>query len=284
MGALSHQAEAAGAAREPLLAPVERFVRLCTTALSFAFFGLGGLVFATIVFPLFFVFIWDKKKRAAIAQASVHGLWMVFINAMRLMGTTSYEIDKPEVLKSLHGTIVVSNHPSLLDVVYMMSFMSRTRAVVKAGVWKNPFMRGVVTAADYIPNLGDPERLIRDCSAALKDGANLVIFPEGSRTPEGMIQRPYQKGFARAALAAGAPIQLVTIDVSPPMLRKGEPWHTVPKRRGHWTIRVHEKIDVPAVYGKEPSAAAVRKLSGDVAARIEQLILEGPNNVDKAKA
>jgi 1-acyl-sn-glycerol-3-phosphate acyltransferase len=194
---------------------------------------------------------------------------------MALMGTTSFEIDRPEVLRDLRGTIVIANHPSLLDVVYLMSFMRRTRAVVKAGVWRNPFMRGVVTAANYIPNLGDPERLIVDCTAALKDGANLVIFPEGSRTPEGVLQRQYQKGFARVALAAGAPIQLVTIDVSPPMLRKGEAWHTVPKRRGHWTIRVHERIDVATVYGNEPTPAAVRRLSGDVAARIDGLLREG---------
>jgi 1-acyl-sn-glycerol-3-phosphate acyltransferase len=266
--------EAKPAESVTLLQALERFVRLITTALSFALFGLGGLFFSIVVFPLLYVVVWDRQKRAAIAQACVHGLWRAFIRAMALMGTTSFEIDKPDVLRDLRGTIVIANHPSLLDVVYMMSFMRRTRAVVKAGVWRNPFMRGVVTAANYIPNLGDPERLMADCTAALKDGANLVIFPEGSRTPEGMLQRQYQKGFARVALAAGAPVQLVTIDVSPPMLRKGEPWHAVPKRRGHWTIRVHERIDVATVYGKEPTPAAVRRLSGDMAARIDGLLRE----------
>jgi 1-acyl-sn-glycerol-3-phosphate acyltransferase len=257
-----------------LFAPVERFLRLITTTLSFAFFGLGGLFYAAFVFP-FFHLIRNKAKREAMAQGSVHSLWRFYIALIRFMGTTSYDIDKPEVLKSLRGTIVVANHPSLLDVVYLMAFMQRTRAVVKAGVWKNPFMRGVVTGANYIPNLGDPDRLIKDCASALREGANLCIFPEGSRTPEGMIQRPYQKGFARAALEAGAPIQIVTIDVSPPMLRKEQKWHYIPRRRGHWTIRVHERIDVAEVYGKEPSAAAVRKLSTDVAQRIESLIREG---------
>jgi 1-acyl-sn-glycerol-3-phosphate acyltransferase len=165
----------------------------------------------------------------------------------------------------------VANHPSLLDVVFLMSFMQRTRAVVKAGVWRNPFMRGVVTAADYIPNLGDPERLIADCTQALNEGANLVIFPEGSRTPEGQRRR-YQKGFAHVALTAGAPIQIVTIRVNPPMLRKEQKWHYVPPSPGHWTIRVHERIDVASQYGKDRSAAAVRRLTSDVAERIEALL------------
>jgi hypothetical protein len=38
---------------------------------------------------------------------------------------------------------------------------------------------------------------------------------------------------------------------------------------------VHERIDVATVYGNEPNPAAVRRLSGDVAARIDGLLREG---------
>lgn len=251
--------------------PVERFVRLITTAISFATFGVVGLAMALLVFPAYRLFIRDPRRRAAIAQASVHGAWRFFIWLMRTMGTLSYECDHPEVLRDLKGTIVVANHPSLLDVVFLMSFMRRTRAVVKEGVWRNPFMSGVVRAADYIPNLHDPEKLLADCCAALAAGANLMIFPEGSRTPEGQ-PRKYQKGFARIALAVGAPIQIVTIGVSPPTLQKGEPWWRVARTRAHWTIRVHERIDTAEQYGKDPTPAAVRRLSMDVAERIEGLL------------
>jgi 1-acyl-sn-glycerol-3-phosphate acyltransferase len=251
-----------------IIETIERGLRVGTTALSFAIFGLGGLAMALVVFPLFHLVVWDRHKRAQLAQATVHRVWWIYVRIMRAMGTVDFTIDKPDVLKNLRGTVVVANHPSLLDVVFLMSFMQRTRAVVKAGVWRNPFMRGVVTAADYIPNLGDPDRLIADCSAALEDGSNLVIFPEGSRTVDGRLGR-FQKGFARAALEAGAPIQIVTIRVDPPMLRKGQPWHYAPPRRGRWTIRVHERIDTVEQYGYDRSASAVRKLTADVADRIE---------------
>ena len=39
-------------------------------------------------------------------------------------------------------------------------------------------------------------------AAGTRDSEVFVIFPEGSRTPEGVLQRQYQKGFARVALAA----------------------------------------------------------------------------------
>ena len=144
-----------------------------------------------------------------------------------------------------------------------MAFMKSTRAVVKQGVWNNRFMAGVVRATNYIPNLDDPERLIADCASALHDGANLVIFPEGSRTPGGE-QGKYQRGFAYIALQAGAPILTVTIEVAPPTLRKGEPWYAIPERRPHWIIRVRERVDTPRIYGTEPSISNARRLTMDI--------------------
>lgn len=261
----------AGPRRLSLLQEIDRFARLITTGLSFVLFGLGGLVLAGFVFPAFFLFIHDRKKRAAVAQETVHRAWWLYVRVMRAVGTVTFEFDDPDALKNLRGTIVVANHPSLLDVVFLMSAMSRTRAVVKKGVAANPFMRGVVLAADYIPNMGDPEKLIADCAEALKQGYNLCIFPEGSRTPDG-VERRYQKGFAHIALLAGAPIQVVTIQVTPPTLRKGEPWHAIPAARPHWTIKVHERIDTAGQYGYDRSASAVKRLTADVADRIEGLL------------
>jgi hypothetical protein len=71
---------------------------------------------------------------------------------------------------------------------------------------------------------------------------------------------------------AGAPVQVVTIEVDPPTLRKGESWRAIPPRRGHWTIRVHERIDTVGQYGKDRTAAAVRQMKADVAERIEGLL------------
>ncbi|MBI1359103.1 MAG: 1-acyl-sn-glycerol-3-phosphate acyltransferase [Alphaproteobacteria bacterium] len=270
MAALSQQ-QSARPAPVSIFRRLERIVRLVTTAISFGLFGLFGLVLALVVFPLLFLFIRDKGKRAAVAQACLHRLFWVYVRVMRAMGTLSFECDHPEILKTLKGTIVVANHPSLLDVVFLMSFMRHTRAVVKSSIWRNPFMRGVVIAANYIPNHGDAAKLMEDCAAALREGANLIIFPEGSRTPDGQ-PRHYQKGFAHVALLAGAPVQIVTIEVNPPTLRKGESWRRVAPTRARWTIRVHERIDTAGQYGYDRSSSAVRKLKQDVAERIEGLL------------
>ena len=167
--------------------------RLFATGLSFAIFGIGGLVMAFAWFPAVNLLVWNKQKRAALAQASVHRIWRLYIEIMRVLGVLTYETENIDALRNCRGTVVVANHPSLLDVVFLMAFMRHTRAVVKEGVWRNPFMAGVVRSSNYIPNLADPDALIEDCAAALREGANLCIFPEGTRTPIGQKTK-YQRG------------------------------------------------------------------------------------------
>jgi 1-acyl-sn-glycerol-3-phosphate acyltransferase len=250
-----------------MMRALDRFWRLIATAISFALFGVGGLFIALVVFPLINLVIRDRAKRTEFAQATVHAIWRFYVKVMVAIGVLTYEVHGAELLRQDRGTLVIANHPSLLDIVFIMSLMEHTQCVVKAGVWNNPFMRGAVTAANYIPNTGDPEKLLDDCVAALQAGSNLVIFPEGSRTPRGG-KRKIQRGFAHIAMRSKAPLRLVTVRCDPPTLLKGEPWYSIPARRPHWVIRVHECIEI------EPDTAepaiAVRRLCARVERRIEE--------------
>jgi 1-acyl-sn-glycerol-3-phosphate acyltransferase len=250
-----------------MMRAADRAWRLAATGLSFALFGIGGLVLALTVFPLFNMLVRDREKRAAMAQRTVHMVWRLFVRIMKLLGVLTYECHGGDILRRERSTLIVANHPSLLDIVFIMSLMERTQCVVKMGVWRNPFMRGVVVAANYIPNRNDPERLLDDCVAALAAGNNLVIFPEGSRTPPGQKRR-YQRGFAYVALRAHAPIRLVTVRCTPPTLLKGEPWYKIPPRRPHWVVRVHERIETEDA--AVDTAIAVRRLCAHVERRIEE--------------
>src|SRR5207302_9837447 len=140
---------------------------------------------ALMVFPLVNCIFRDRARRAAIAQRMVHRAWRLFVRTMVILRVMDFKVVGGERLHGDVGTLVIANHPSLIDVVLIMSLMDRTQCVVKPGVWKNPFMRGVIRATNYIPNMGDAQKTIDDCVSALKTGNNLVIFPEGSRTVSG---------------------------------------------------------------------------------------------------
>ena len=253
---------------------LERFLRQCGTAISFSLFGLGGLVMALVVFPAVNVIFRERSRRTEVAQRIVHFTWKLFVRVIVRLRVIDFEADGEDILRNETGTLVIANHPSLIDVVLIMSLMNRTQCVVKPGVWKNPFMRGVIKATNYIPNLGDPERMIQDCVATLQAGNNLVIFPEGSRTVTGQKTR-LQRGFANIAIRAQAPIRLVVVSCSPPMLRKGEKWYQVPLRRGHFRVRVCERLETENFTRSEIPSRAARNLTAHVARRFEELSAYG---------
>jgi 1-acyl-sn-glycerol-3-phosphate acyltransferase len=248
-----------------------RLWRQCGTGLAFAMFGLGGLFLAALVFPAINLVFRDPTHRARVAQRTVHVTWRIFMWIVVVLGILDFETDGAEDLWRESGTLVIANHPSLLDVVLIMSLMRRTQCVVKPGVWNNPFMRGVIKATNYIPNLGDPERTLKDCVSALQSGNNLVIFPEGSRTVPGKPMH-FERGFANIAIRAGAPIRLVTVTCNPPMLRKGEKWYQSPLRKPRYRVRVCDRMDIANLYRSDVPSRDARNLTAHVTRRFEELI------------
>ncbi len=201
--------------------------------------------------------------------------WRLLIRMCVILRLIDFEAEGAEVLRRETGTLVIANHPSLFDIVLIISLMDRAQCVVKEGAWKNPFMRGVIKATNYIPNLGDPEQTLRECVATLRAGNNLVIFPEGTRTVPGR-QLHLQRGFANIAIRAGAPIRIVTVCCNPPMLRKGEKWYKSPMRRPCFRVRVGERIDTARVYDSHLPARDARNLTAQIAKRFEEVIAHEP--------
>jgi 1-acyl-sn-glycerol-3-phosphate acyltransferase len=209
-----------------------------------------------------------------IAQGVVHQTFRLFVRIMIALGVIALNVTGKATLQADEGRLIIANHPSLIDVVLLVSILRQTQCVVKHQNWRNPFMRGVLVATGYIRNDGDPEKLIDACADALRAGDNLLIFPEGSRSVPGR-PRTLQRGFANVALAAQAPIRLVTIRCVPATLTKGAKWYEIPPTRSLFTVAVHELIDVRALVRDEPPSIAVRRITSHVAQRFRELLPDG---------
>lgn len=256
------------------MAYLNYYWRLLATGLSFTLFGLGGLVLSLTVFPLINIAVSDVERRASLSQGLVHRSFRLFTWFMAACGVIKVEVQNAERLAHERGALIVANHPSLIDVVLIISLMDRAQCIVKHEVWRNPFMRGVVTATRYIKNDDDPEKLINDCTETLKNGNNLVIFPEGSRTVPGR-SRKLRRGVANIALRAGAPIRPVTITCVPPTLKKGEKWYQIPPRRVLYTLEVQERIDMEPFIGEARLSVASRRLTEHLANIFEGILENG---------
>jgi len=179
---------------------------------------------------------------------------------MKALGLLTYEVHHRERLWT-QGQLIIANHPTLIDVVFLVSFMPRVDCIVKQGLWRNPFLRWPVSWASYIPNR-EGEALVADCADTLRRGNSLLVFPEGTRSIPGQPLR-LQRGTAHVALAVGAPILPVTISCTAPCLTKGYPWYRVPAQRPHFCIKVGE----PWTPNDYNSSAHNGPLGGPLAAR-----------------
>jgi len=161
----------------------------------------------------------------------------------------------------------VANHPSLIDVVILIAYLPQADCIVKAQLWKNPFVRGVVRSL-YIPNSLSFEDTVSACADSLAEGNSLVIFPEGTRTNSDSPPR-LKRGSARFALRTGRGILPVLIRAGDARgLRKGDPFFTL-SREGRLVFDLEplEQIGVEAYRGQEPARAA-RLLTREIQARI----------------
>ncbi len=119
------------------------------------------------------------------------------------------------------GLIVAANHPTMLDALVVVARLPRGVCVMKAMLLRNVFLGGGARLAQYIRN--DVGRgMVRDAVATLREGNQLVLFPEGTRTV-GASVNAFKPGISLISHLAQAPIQTVVIDSESPYLTKGWP-------------------------------------------------------------
>jgi 1-acyl-sn-glycerol-3-phosphate acyltransferase len=226
--------------------------RVFATGFVFVLFGLGALFISLTVFPVLRLSTRDPDVARRRIQHGMQQVFRTYIEIMRLLGIMTYEVHGVERLRE-QGRLIVANHPTLIDVVLLVSLIPEVDCIVKRGLWRNPFLRWPVIWASYIPN-SEGEELIEGCAATLKNGHSLLVFPEGTRTVPG---RPMhmQRGAAHIALAADADILPVTVTCDPPTLFKGNPWYRVPARRFHMKVVVGDPVGA-ATFREEGEAPA----------------------------
>jgi len=233
-----------------------RYWRVFGTGLSFVAVGIGGV----FIFPLLNIVIRSRERRSVIARHVIQFTFRCIVGLMRVMGVFRYEISGLERLERC-GLVILANHPTLIDIVFLIAFVKRAVCIVKSKLWRHPFTHATVRAAAYVRNDDYGVQLIEDCVATVRRGGNLIIFPEGTRTPaSGSIT--LKRGAANIAVRAQCNVTPVLIRCAPPMLVKGEKWWRLPPCASHFSIEVREDIDIqPFIAQARSHVLAARRLT-----------------------
>ncbi len=232
--------------------------------MGFGVFGAGALIIGLAVLPLVHAIPGDRERRVQWIIHQTFRLWVWFATTLRLFRVQWNGVER---LCAHSPCIVVANHPTLIDIVLLISRMPQADCVVKSAAWRNPFLRWIVRPAGYIPNDAGAA-LLEACVSRVRGGRWLLLFPEGTRSPAHQLGA-FRRGAAHAALRSGAPLLPIVIVCDPPALTRGRKWYDVPERMIQFTIDVAEPIPVPSA-ASESSILDSRRLTDQLRALYEE--------------
>lgn len=165
--------------------------------------------------------------------------------------------------------IVVANHVAHIDPLCFAYFVIAAgrrvpRFLTKSELFAMPVLGAAARGCGQIPvrrGTPDAEAALRHGIDALRDGACLLIYPEGTitRDPDGWPMRP-RTGVARLALATGAPVIPVAQWGAQQLLPA---YSKKPRLLGRKTVHywAGPPVDLSAWLGREPTAADLRAVS-----------------------
>jgi len=234
--------------------------RLLMTGSCFVLFGIGGLLI-TAWFHILCLLLRDPPRRTLLARRLISASFRLFLAITRHLGVLDFRIHGAHLLGQDSGSLVLANHPTLLDYVLLASVMPECDCVVKQALQENIYVSGAIRAADYLIN-SQAEILLAESNKRLQAGGNLLIFPEGTRTRYGEPMR-LQRGAANLAVRSGCNIRIVHIRCSQPFLCKGSKWYQIPAAKPHFTIDVKALLSAGDFFSSDDRspALAARRLT-----------------------
>jgi 1-acyl-sn-glycerol-3-phosphate acyltransferase len=142
-------------------------------------------------------------------------------------GTTgvSVRVEGLEHVAPNGSYVFVSNHQSHYDTAGALCHAAApARIIAKESLGRFPFVGWHLRRTGHI--LVDRRRPDRSAIFAwaerlLSQGLSLIVYPEGTRSPNGLVQR-FKPGSFQIALQAGLPVVPISISGTRQVLRKGD--------------------------------------------------------------
>ena len=169
----------------------------------------------------------EQAREYATRRAAAWGRAMVWLSGGEIA------VEGLENVPSEGGFILCSNHQGAFDIPLLLGFSPRPigfvakkelRRVPLLGLWMQEL--GCLFLDRKNPRQG--LAVTREGAARLKEGAGLVIFPEGTRSGSSQLA-PFRQGSLHMALAGGVPVVPVTI-IDSHKLREAQGWRIRPAR------------------------------------------------------
>lgn len=222
-----------------------RALRTALTAACFAAFWTGAVVAAWVVLPISAVWPGTRPEKLRRALAAVRFGFRVFHATMQMLRLYRRVSPVTTLRPGTSPVVYVANHPTLCDVTSIVSLFPDIVAIARPSFAANRLIRRAVLLCGFVPT---GTHVLRDAAERLRMGFDVLVFPEGTRTPRGGSLRTFHRGAFELAARANVSIVLLKLTCVPPALSKGLPIWKVSDRMATLTIEPFAVLEPSPVF------------------------------------
>ena len=174
--------------------------------------------------------------------------------AIKAIPGCPYTLSNPTGEDFSKPAVYICNHQSHFDVLPILALHPKVILLTNEWVWNSPFYGYLIRKAEFYPVMDGLEKNLVHMKDLVSRGYSIVIFPEGTRSPDCRIQR-FHRGAFLAARELGLPILPLYIHGFGYALPK----HDFLLRKAGLYMEVGKRFDVP----EGELAAFTRKIRHD---------------------
>ncbi len=173
--------------------PPYTFPTFILTFIAFTYYTSVSLLVSLVGYILLYLVPYPNiKKRKLFFHHLV--CWALRVLTYMMANVSKKHIGR-ENMDFSKPAIIIANHASFLDILVTVMQHPKLILLTNKWVYYSPVFGKVVQLADYYPVMEGVDPGVEKFAEIVKDGYSIVIFPEGTRTPDGKLKRFHKGAF-----------------------------------------------------------------------------------------
>ena len=206
---------------------------LILTIYAFLIFVLGCLYLNLNLLFLLSLPLPKKVKKLYLHKQMMYAcrtiVYGIFPIKKRILNPTSEDFKKP--------ALIISNHQSHIDLLILLMLNPKIIVITNNWVWNSPLFGFVIRYIDFYAITEGYDAFIEKIRNKVAEGYSILVFPEGSRSPDKRITR-FHKGAFYLAKELHLDVVPIIIHGANDCMKKGE--NNV--KKGAITLKINERV------------------------------------------
>jgi 1-acyl-sn-glycerol-3-phosphate acyltransferase len=187
----------------------------------------------------------DRQRRAHLLQGIMRRAFTLLHDLLRWSRLIDFNA-RADIGELPPGPVVlVANHPGFLDVTALMASIDNLTTAVKPVLYRRRWWRPLLDGAGLFPGAADPldsAHVVEAASARIHEGFRVLIFPEGTRSPQHGLHKFGRTAF-EVACRSDVPVVPLVLDYQPVWLGKNQGILALPDQTPRLRVRA-----LPAIW------------------------------------